>query len=332
MRRNLSAPKPSPTRPTVAAFILIFLIIVVLGGITTVSIIFPDLNFPYTEIIIGLVIIFGVSVLILLLFILATVFNNLGLRDKNEALGLPRGTVRAIIALLLILVWVFVSLFLIINIPTLARLVSAPASSAANTANATATAASATANTANATATAANALPTPATATAANATAIAANATAIAANATAANATTASTATVSAVTDSTRLAQEFYATMSTLVVAVVGFYFGSKVNAPAAGAPATPSISDVAPKTGTPGQIISPFTIMGDNFGKMPDRVRLVLGGNPPIEGTDVKLVSTSQITCTIVLGIPQAEGKYDVVITIDGTEYIKSQAFEVTA
>jgi IPT/TIG domain len=315
-----SSTNQSTTWPTIAAFIIVILIIGVFAGIIYVSITEPTINLPYTEIILGLVIIFGASVLILLLFIMATVFNRLGLNDNDEALGLPKGTVRAMMALLLIIVWVIASIFLFINIPTLASMVSTPASTTAAAANATATSAGATAIVANANSTAT---------TGSNTTAITANATATAASTTAANANAASTAAMTAVTDSTRLAEEFYATMSTLVVAVIGFYFGSKVNAPQGTAPSTPSISSVAPNTGAPGQTFTSFTIMGNNFTKSPDRVRLVSDNNL-IEGTNVQLVSTEQITCTIILGANQALGYYDVIVSIASTEYKLPQAFQV--
>lgn len=63
-------------------------------------------------IIIGLTVILGVAVLILMLFLMAVGFSSLNLTDAKEALGLPKGSVRAMIALLLIVIWVIASLFL----------------------------------------------------------------------------------------------------------------------------------------------------------------------------------------------------------------------------
>jgi hypothetical protein len=64
------------------------------------------------ELIIGLVVILGVSVLIILLFIMASGFAILGLHDSRQAMGLPEGSIRAMIALLLIIIWVIFSIYL----------------------------------------------------------------------------------------------------------------------------------------------------------------------------------------------------------------------------
>ena len=72
-------------------------------------------------ILLGLIIILGASVLVLLLFVMAAGFNALGLNNPDESLGLPKGTVRAMIALLLIIVWVIVSIYLFIVIPNTAH-------------------------------------------------------------------------------------------------------------------------------------------------------------------------------------------------------------------
>jgi hypothetical protein len=105
-----------------------------------------------TEIVIGMILVLGVSVLLLLLFLIAVGFNALNLSDPGEALGLPQGSIRALIALLLILVWVIVSIFLFTGIIPLDSIKNA---------------------------------------------------------------------------DAVKLGQQFYTTMSTLVVAISAFYFGS---------------------------------------------------------------------------------------------------------
>jgi hypothetical protein len=64
------------------------------------------------EIILGLTIIIGASILLILLFLITTGFSVLQLDDRTQALGLPDGSIRALIAFLLILIWVIVSLYL----------------------------------------------------------------------------------------------------------------------------------------------------------------------------------------------------------------------------
>ena len=54
----------------------------------------------------------GVIVLILLLTVVATIFSVLGLTNKNQAMGLPEGSIRAVIALSLIVLFAILSVFL----------------------------------------------------------------------------------------------------------------------------------------------------------------------------------------------------------------------------
>jgi len=64
------------------------------------------------EILMGLVIVLTVSTMILLLFIIAAAFAALKLTDPRQALGLPDGSIRALIALLLIMIWISLSIYL----------------------------------------------------------------------------------------------------------------------------------------------------------------------------------------------------------------------------
>lgn len=65
-----------------------------------------------SEIAIGLAAILGVSTLLVFLFILAAGYSRLKLADSTKALGLPEGSVRALIALFLILMFIFVGIYL----------------------------------------------------------------------------------------------------------------------------------------------------------------------------------------------------------------------------
>ena len=89
----------------VAAFILLALTLAAL--VYSIS---QPLRQP--EIILGLTVIVGVSVLTLVLFIMAAGFAALNMSDQSQALGLPQGSIRAFIALMLIVMWIIVSIFL----------------------------------------------------------------------------------------------------------------------------------------------------------------------------------------------------------------------------
>ena len=60
----------------------------------------------------SLLVIGGVIVLILLLTVVAMIFSGLGLTNKDQAMGLPEGSIRAVIALSLIVLFAILSVFL----------------------------------------------------------------------------------------------------------------------------------------------------------------------------------------------------------------------------
>ncbi len=76
-------------------------------------------------------------------------------------------------------------------------------------------------------------------------------------------------------------AKQILTTVSTLVVALAGFYFGAKsVVAPRGEKiPSVPVISKIDPDNGKQGAILSEVTIYGSNF-QFPKEVKLVKGNN----------------------------------------------------
>ena len=64
------------------------------------------------EIQMGAVIVLSAAMLITLLTLMAMVFERLGLADKSQALGLPEGSIRSLIALLLLMAFVIFSIYL----------------------------------------------------------------------------------------------------------------------------------------------------------------------------------------------------------------------------
>jgi hypothetical protein len=90
-------------------FVIIALTInVFLGGLLFI-IAKDDHLFVFTM---GVMIALVVSILVTLLYIIATGFAALNLNDKAQALGLPEGSVRALIALILIVMWIGLSVYL----------------------------------------------------------------------------------------------------------------------------------------------------------------------------------------------------------------------------
>ena len=75
-----------------------------------------------TEIALPIVIIAGLVVLLLVLGLLAFVFSVLKLSNPNEALGLPSGTVRAVIALMLLVIFAIVAIFLYSDVASSGRM------------------------------------------------------------------------------------------------------------------------------------------------------------------------------------------------------------------
>jgi len=235
----------------VAAFIVIAAVV---GGLTVLI----TNNVKEVEVIIGIVVILGVSVLIFLMFILAIGFDALKMTDPKQPLGLPAGSVRAMIALMLIVIWVILSVFLFTGTVTLDA-----------TKNA----------------------------------------------------------------ESLRLAQQLYTTMSTLVVAVSAFYFGSrsvetarKALAPSA---SPPVIDSIDPTKEPPGQLIPNFVIKGKNL-QSSVAVKLVKDSGAAA-ATEV-LSNDTKIQCTIqVPGTAKSGETWDVVVVNgDGVSTLLKGMFTV--
>ncbi len=91
---------------SILAMILIIAFIII-GLVVVVSYFTSQL-----ELVIGLIIVLGVAVLLVLLYIMAAGFAALSMSDSKQAMRLPQGSIRAIIALFLIVVWVILSAFL----------------------------------------------------------------------------------------------------------------------------------------------------------------------------------------------------------------------------
>ena len=255
--------------PTVRWYITAAIVIIVLvaGGFgLLISGLFPSESY---ELVLGLMIILGASVLTVLLFIMAAAFSSLNLSDSGQALGLPVGSVRAMIAFLLIIVWAIVSV-------SVFRFVAFGSGTG----------------------------PGPATA---------------------------------ASPDGIKLEQQLFTTMSTLVVAISAFYFGSSSVASAqrsltSAAPSPPEIVRIIPNEGRQDQGEMQLTILGKNFLHVKS-VRLVLTPDT-IVARDIVVSTTagiSPIDCKITIDNTTKLGQWDVIVTNDdGKEYTHTRAFTI--
>jgi hypothetical protein len=99
----------SGTVPVMRVLAMIFAALLVLALPIVMLFIFPARD---PEVQLGLIIVFGVVLLMVLLFIMAMGFRWVDLSDPKQALGLPEGTVRALIALILIMLFVIVGIYL----------------------------------------------------------------------------------------------------------------------------------------------------------------------------------------------------------------------------
>lgn len=260
----MSTSPSSPNNVSIIWYIVATLLLIILIGASFV------LSSLYTsqaqELVIGLLIILGVSVLTVLLFVVAAAFNSLHLSDPRQALGLPLGSVRALIALLLIIIWAIVSIFVF-------RFVAFGSG----------------------------------------------------------------TPGVVASQDGIKLAQQLFTTMSTLVVAVSAFYFGSSSVAAAqqraltSGA-AVPVLLKVVPERGQQGQANMPLVIIGKNFLRAPKVVRFVMGSDDMVAtGISITNTEVSLVDCTLTIKDDQKPGLWDlVVLNDDGNEYQLPKAFTI--
>jgi len=271
-----------------------FLLVVGAGGL--LFFVEPKGNTPNPEIEMGLMVVVAIAGMMTLLFVVAVGFNFMDLTDKTKPLGLPEGSIRAMIALFLIMVFIIFGIFLfrvvgsgfytVIEKGLPANQVDMTKYTGQNTfveqgPN----------NTVNIW------LKTETSA------------------------------------DGARLAQQLLTTVGTLVVAVAGFYFGSTTVGSAFAAaqgPApvsSPTIKD-ATRSGPKGKQL-PFEIVGTDF-RSPKSVRLVRD-NDEMGASDI-LSSATKIHCTFMID-KEPDGKWDVIVENDDGKQAKlTKWFEITS
>jgi len=266
-------------------WLMILIFIIIVGVMALVAFPFIPL-LKGNETTLSVLLILGVIALIMALTVAAVVFHYLNLADPKQSLGLPEGSVRAVIALSLILIFMISSLFLYEQVDSN----SAPHIMVSQ----------------GLTQQQADAIPQ-------------ADIAYINKTGGTGNTTLYDVGRIVPNTDKTSedIAKQVITTVSTLVVAVSSFYFGAKTASPATKTPAksSPVISKVDPASGARGAEIS-LTITGKNFDSNPD-VKLVLG-SAEIHCTDVT-ASPTKINCKLKVptdATAYPAGKWAVVVT----------------
>lgn len=122
---------------------------------------------------------------------------------------------------------------------------------------------------------------------------------------------------------------EIFTAVSSIISAVVGFYFGSRATAPAQPAvrPSPPTVSSIVPSTGKAGATDFGTTVTGAEF-QADATVSLALGANS-VPAKRVDVIHNNRITCTFDL--PSQPGKWNVVVTNpDGQKATLAEGFEI--
>jgi hypothetical protein len=256
----------------------------------------------------GAILVLAIGVLIVLLYIMATGFKGLELADPKHALALPEGSIRALIALFLIMIFVIMNVYLfrsIAGVPS-GRLENLTLQEVAALGD-------------RAMDVQPNPTPNPAQPNQTN---------------------TFNVILRSKITASgEQLALQLATVLGTLVAAVSAFYFGSTTatSASAQGAaaatgsaPAAPSVGKVLPDSGPPGKGRA-LTLIGTGFVSGMG-MKLSRQGDPSI--TTPNVIFGNATTLIATFDLPDKTGKWDaVLLQPDGSEAArKSEAFEIVS
>lgn len=273
------------------AFVLItFLILIAIGWLIYWCVVKTNAN---DEIQMALIIVGGIATLMTILFVLAAGFSAMGLADNRQALALPEGSIRAMIALVLIMIFIIfgIYLFRMIGTGSYSYLGNQPS-------------------------------PPPPM--------IGGQLTKF--DKKGENSYDVWVATTMS-DDGKRVAQQLITTVGTLVVAVAGFYFGSTavsggIAAERGAKLSHPMIKNIQPTQGVKGNTVD-VEITGSDFNS-PQRVQLVRASEE-ILATDTTS-NAEKIRCKFGLAKPP-DGKWDIVVqNADGEEARLPGAFTITA
>lgn len=265
----------------------------------------PTVYQKMAEVALPVLAIVGAIGLLASLAFLSVAFAALGLSDKSRALGLPEGSVRALIALLLLAFFVITAIFLYrqarnpVVDPTIATYTGISGDQLAQ-------------------------IPSDQLITIQARTEVAAG------SETKVYDVTRRLPAILANEASERFAQQILTAISTLVASIAAFYFGVQSVAIARGvaAPLSPVIRTAIPYEGRQGEVLENVEILGKDF-ESPVTVKLVRGLQE-ITCVDV-LASATKIRCKLAISDKQETGPYDlVVVNANGSEDRLPNAFEV--
>jgi hypothetical protein len=281
------------SRQVITFVLTTFLILVAIGGLIYVCVVQTNAN---DEIQMALVVVGGIATLMTLLFVLAAGFSAMGLTDIKQALALPEGSIRAMIALVLIMIFIIfgIYLFRMTGVGSWSYVGNFPNQPPATIAELP---------------TKFQVRPSPSPESYDVWVDMKPNA------------------------DGNRLAQQLITTVGTLVVAVAGFYFGSSAVSTAVAAErgaksSHPTIKSIQPTAGTQASTID-VEITGTDF-KSPQRVQL-RRGSEEILATDI-MSNAEKIRCKFTLD-KTPDGKWSLVVqNEDGEEALLAGAFTITA
>jgi hypothetical protein len=276
------------------------LILIVVGGGVLIYLLTTKFT-PDPEIIMGIMIVFSIAALMTVLYLLAAGFSSMQLTDPTQALGLPEGSIRAMIALVLIMVFIIFGIFLFRKVGIPSSIYIGETDKISNVkADTTKTSLIFIANTNNDGSKGYHVY-----------------------------------AREAINEEGKRLAQQLITTVGTLVVAIASFYFGTTAMSSAAqkerdtiiaAQTSNPVIDDITPKEGEKGKVID-MEIVGTDFNKA-RTVQLVRGSEKMI-CTGVSSNAT-KIQCKVMID-KEPDGKWDVIVSNDDGKQAKlSEAFTI--
>ena len=267
-------------------FLGVLFLLIAAGGVLIYS--FTKKGIGDDELQMGLLVVVAIAALMTVLFIIAAGFSVMGLTDQKQALGLPEGSIRAMIALVLIMVFIIFGIYLFRmvgygSLQFVGPMQTLPESRKIGDRVI---------------------LAEPATESEHKGWYNV-------------------WVTTEVSEDAKKLAQQLISVVGTLVVAISSFYFGSTMTtsaarkeregialAEAAAGASNLVIKDITPKEGAKGKEIG-FEIAGTGF-TSPRAVRL-LRGSEAMEGTEV-LSNPTKIQCKIMVD-KDPDGKWDIMV-----------------
>jgi hypothetical protein len=114
IRRNRDAENPTEIRSLVWFFVVTFAVFVLgAGAVAGVAWVLDNYTDVGNEVVLPILLVYGVLTLLVALAALVAILSYFGLSSGGSALGLPEGSVQAVIALVLVLIFAITAVFLL---------------------------------------------------------------------------------------------------------------------------------------------------------------------------------------------------------------------------